>query len=377
MRICHLTTGMELQEARMYYRICYGLAERGLAVRLIAPEEPVEDAVVQLSEWNARLARTNRALRIGLALRAALAENADVYHFHGPESIPLGLALKVLRPSTSVVFDAREDYPPMMRVKYWVPRLLRPLLEQAMRVANLLASWCLDGIVTADPEVQKDFQRWSKTPTFVYYNFPTLSLFKPAETQPPTAKADLVFVGGISHRTGIFVLLDALVLLAKEGVRPTARLAGYTDGDAGRMTVLDGIYSRGLEAQVELSHGKIPYSQVPAWIRSGRIGLVPLQPIPKFMKNISVKTFEYWACGLPVIASDLPPIRPFLSDGKNGVFFEPTSPRDLARAIRYLVDSPAMCHVMGRNGQEQVYQVWNNKSQVDGLIDFYERICTR
>ena len=168
----------------------------------------------------------------------------------------------------------------------------------------------------------------------VYYNFPLLSMFKPPAVSDSDVKTDLVYVGGMSDRAGTFVLLDALSLLAKEGRRPSVRLAGYTDGEEGRRAVQNGIENRGLQAQVEF-RGRIPYSEVPGWIRSGRIGLVTLQPIPKFMKNIPSKMFEYWACGLPVIASDLPPIRQFLSDGKNGLLFDPSSPA-----------CPGSCHTL-------------------------------
>jgi glycosyltransferase involved in cell wall biosynthesis len=374
-RICHITT-FKLKDARIYYRMCYGLAERGLPAVLVAPEAPTEDMVVQCSAWNGCLARTSRSRRIGLALRAALAENADVYHIHEHELIPVALALKILHPSSAVVFDAREDYPALMRVKYWVPKPLRPLLALTAHAANLIAGLCLDGIVTADPDVENDFRRLGAKRTCVYYNFPTLSLFTRGGAVPPATRVDLVYVGGMSDRTGIFVLLDALALLAQEGIRPTVRLAGYTDGVGGQKAIRHGIDFRGLTAQVEL-RGTLPYEEVPAWIRSGRIGLVPLLPLPKFMKNITTKTFEYWACGLPVIASNLPPIRPFLTDGYNGVLFEPGSARDLARAIRLLLAAPAQGEAMGRNGQQQVYESWNNSSQTIDLLSFYEQLCKR
>jgi glycosyltransferase involved in cell wall biosynthesis len=210
----------------------------------------------------------------------------------------------------------------------------------------------------------------------VYYNFPTLSLFTPETAEPPIAQADLVYIGGMSERAGIFVLLDALALLAQQGITPSVRLAGYTDGAAGLAAIQQGIRSRGLNDQVELQ-GRIPHRQVPAWIRSGRIGLVPLQPIAKFMKNIPTKMFEYWACGLPVIASDLPPIRPFLTEGKNGLLFDPTSAKDLARAIAWLVRHPREGKTMGQYGQEQVHADWNNDRQIDALVGFYKQICQR
>ena len=375
MRICHITT-FKLKDARIYYRMCYGLAERGLSAVLVAPETPTEDMVVQCSAWNGRLARTSRSRRIGLALRAALAEKADVYHIHEQELIPVALVLKILHPSAAVVFDAREDYPALMRMKYWIPKPLRPLLALTAHGANLIAGLCLDGIVAADPDVENDFRLLGAKRTCVYYNFPTLSLFAPGRAVPPAARVDLVYVGGMSDRTGIFVLLDALALLAQEGIRPTVRLAGYTDGVGGQKTIRNGIDFRGLTAQVEL-RGTLPYEEVPAWIRSGRIGLVPLLSLPKFMKNITTKTFEYWACGLPVIASNLPPIHPFLTDGYNGVLFEPGSARDLARAIRLLLAAPAQGEAMGRNGQQQVYEIWNNGSQTADLLSFYEQLCKR
>ena len=375
MRICHITT-FKLKDARIYYRMCYGLAEQGLHAVLVAPEAPGEDLVVQCSAWNRRLARSSRFRRIGLALRAALAEHADVYHIHEQELIPVALALKILRPSAAVVFDAREDYPALMRVKYWVPKPLRPLLALTAHAANRVASLCLDGIVAADPDVENDFQLLGAKRTCVYYNFPTLSLFAPACRVPSATRADLVYVGGMSDRTGIFVLLDALALLAQEGIRPTVRLAGYTDGIEGQKTIRHGIDLRGLTAQVEL-RGTLPYEEVPAWIRSGRIGLVPLLPLPKFMKNITTKTFEYWACGLPVIASNLPPIRPFFTDGYNGILFEPGSAPDLARAIRLLLAAPAQGEAMGRNGQQQVCETWNNSSQTAGLLSFYKQLGKR
>jgi glycosyltransferase involved in cell wall biosynthesis len=356
--------------------MCGGLARRDLSVVLVAPAETRSDPAVGMSPWNARIGRAGRLARIVLALRAALAERADVYHFHDPELIPLGLALKALRPASAVVYDVHEDYPSMMLEKYWLPRWTRSAIAQGARVANWLAGRFLDGIVTADPGVERDFRAVAGDRTLVYYNFPVPRLFEPGSAAPAGPKVDLVYIGGMSERAGTFVLLDALTLLAGQGIRPTVRLGGYTDGEAGRLAVQEGIQSRHLEGQIEV-RGRIPHSQVPAWIRSGRIGLVTLQPIPKFLKNIPSKMFEYWACRLPVIAGDLPPIGQFLVDGKNGLLFSPSSAEDLARVIRHLIDHQDDVDTMGRQALQIVQEAWNNDQQVDGLVRFYERIHGR
>jgi glycosyltransferase involved in cell wall biosynthesis len=109
-------------------------------------------------------------------------------------------------------------------------------------------------------------------------------------------------------------------------------------------------------------------------MRSGHIGLVPLQAIPKFMKNIPSKMFEYWACGLPVIGSNLPPIRQFLREGQNGMLFCPSDPEDLARAIRYCIEHPEARKKMGCGGKDMITKEWNNDKQVEALIGFYQQI---
>jgi len=373
MRICHLTTVHPAKDTRIFYRMAQSLARRGLSVVLIAPGR-FEDSLVEASSWNGRVAGISwRVPRMFMALRAALHEQAEIYHFHDPELIPVGLALKLLKPSAAVVYDVHEDYPAMMRVKHWIPPLIRPWVAGVMRVANAGAGKFLNGIVTADPNVQEDFLHVAREKTLVFYNFPESSLFTSSGHEHSDIQADLVYVGGISERAGTFVLLDALTLLAQQGVHPTVRLAGYTDGQAGWAKVHEGICQRGLEKQIEYV-GRIPAWQVPDWIRSGRIGLVALQPIAKFLKNIPSKLFEYWACGLPVIASDLPPIRRFVSHGDNGWLFQATSAPDLAQAIRQLLDHPEQAAVMGRHGQQQVQETWNNDCQVNELIKFYEFI---
>jgi glycosyltransferase involved in cell wall biosynthesis len=371
MKICHITTVHPSKDARIFYRMCSGLAARGHEVTLIAPGPFMDEVGVSSSPWNDRIAPAGRVSRVILALRAALSESADIYHFHDPELIILGLALKLLKPSKTVVYDVHEDYPSMMLEKYWIPRPVRPLISNGMKIANRIASLCLDGIVTADPGVQSDFRKTAKDRSLVYYNFPVPELFK--STTNGIIKADLIYIGGMSERSGIFVLLEALALLAKKGLHPTAKLAGYTDGERGRVAIEEAIRNKGLESQVHLQ-GRIPHSEVPNWIRSGRVGLVMLQPIPKFMKNIPSKLFEYWACGRAVIASDLPPIRPFVAHRRNGLVFSPTDPESLALAIQYVIEHPAEAEQMGHLALAQVVGNWNNEYQIARLVKFYEKI---
>jgi len=374
MKVCHITTVHPAQDARIFYRMCRGLAAKQIPVTLLAPDWFQEEPSLRPSTWNRRLGRASRPRRIGVALRAALAENATLYHFHDPELIPMALTLKALRPSAVVVYDVHEDYPSMMLEKYWLPRRLRPTASTGIGMAHWAAGKFLDGIVTADGAVAEDFAKFAAEKIFCFYNFPSMDVFAAAE--PAARSADLVYLGGMSERAGTFLLLDALARLARQGSRPTVRLAGYTDGEKGRAAVTEGIRARGLGSQIELA-GRLAHARVPEWISAGRIGLVPLQAIAKFQKNIPSKMFEYWACGLAVLASDLPPARRFVSSGENGLLFVAGDATDLAEKLRSLLAKPDLVQAMGRNGRRQIENQWNNEKQIDGLIDFYRRIAAR
>jgi glycosyltransferase involved in cell wall biosynthesis len=154
------------------------------------------------------------------------------------------------------------------------------------------------------------------------------------------------------------------------------RLAGYTDGDKGLAAIHTALLQLGLSDQVEF-HGRLAHHEVPAWLRSGRIGLVLLQAVPKFMKNIPSKMFEYWACGLPVLASDLPPARQFLVEGQNGCLFSPSSAVHLAGRIAHLLQDPGKCQSLGRAGRRMIEAEWNNERQVDALVGFYKTLSQK
>ena len=377
MKICHITTVHPAQDARIFYRMCRALAARNHDVVLIAPETFTAEPRLRPSHYNDRLGGAGRLRRSGaLALEAALGEEADLYHFHDPELIPMALMLKMRRRNRVVVYDVHEDYPSMMRHKHWLPPWTRPAAAVSARLANWIAAHVLDGIVTADGGVAADFEKAGTANVFVHYNFPPADFASRNNPGPVSPSWDLVYIGGLSQRTGIFIVFDALRILAQRGLRPTLRLAGYTDGEAGWAAIDAALRALGLHSQVKFD-GRIAHSEVPGWLQRGRIGLVPLQAVPKFMKNIPTKMFEYWACGLPVLASDLPPARQFVVEGENGYRFAPASATHLAERLAHLLRHPDICLRLGHNGRAMIESHWNNDQQVAGLIGFYENLLDR
>ena len=78
--------------------------------------------------------------------KAALAENADIYHFHDPELIPAGIMLKLK--GKKVIYDVHEDYPQHMLSKIWIPSPFRRMASWFVWQMEKFVARSIDAIVT-------------------------------------------------------------------------------------------------------------------------------------------------------------------------------------------------------------------------------------
>src|SRR6476646_3801063 len=114
-RIVHLTSVHTARDNRILDRECRYLATRGYSVTLIAPhacDEMIDNVYIRAVPTPS--SRRQRMAHVGRAVyRLAVAEDADLYHFHDPELIPFALLLR--RRNKKVIYDVHEDYPSSIR----------------------------------------------------------------------------------------------------------------------------------------------------------------------------------------------------------------------------------------------------------------------
>lgn len=304
-------------------------------------------------------------------LRKALTLQADVYHLHDPELIPLGLVLARLF-GKRVVYDAEEDFPSMMQTKAWIPTVLRTSATRITEASESLAARYFEGVITADPSTLRRMTRTGRSQKLVFFNLPALELFP--EPIHENKRFDFVYRGGLSDRCGTLLLLHALRSVIDAGNEASLLLVGYFENLVSEQAVRQQISLLKLEEWVQVESGKIPHELMAEKLSVGRVGVCPLLSIPKFRHNIPVKIFEYWACALPVIASDLPPIVPFFRQEKFGLLFRPGDVKSLASAMLWMLRHPAEAHQMGSLGRNAVRDRLNNRCESQKLRRFYERI---
>jgi glycosyltransferase involved in cell wall biosynthesis len=85
-----------------------------------------------------------------------------------------------------------------------------------------------------------------------------------------------------------------------------------------------------------------------------------------------LKILESMAAGVPVVASDLPAVRELMADGVHGRLVAPDRPGELARAIRVLLDYPAVRARLGAAARAHVaaHFTWAaSTARLRGLYD--------
>ena len=76
-----------------------------------------------------------------------------------------------------------------------------------------------------------------------------------------------------------------------------------------------------------------------------------------------------------MVASDLPPIRPFFAS-RAGLLFRPGRAEELATHIGWLLDHPEAAARMGNQGRARVEQRFNNEREAHKLHKFVMRIAS-
>lgn len=98
------------------------------------------------------------------------------------------------------------------------------------------------------------------------------------------------------------------------------------------------------------------------YLATADIGLQPDPKNPRTDTAIAVKTLEYMAFGLPVVAFDLDQTRRTV--GAAGVYATPNDPRSFARAIDELLADPGRRAAMGIEGRRRVEEelAWDRQA---------------
>jgi glycosyltransferase involved in cell wall biosynthesis len=86
------------------------------------------------------------------------------------------------------------------------------------------------------------------------------------------------------------------------------------------------------------------------------------------MLGASNKPFDYIACGLALLVSDLPDWTKLYVANGFGRSCDPDDPKSIAAAIRSFIEHPLETRAMGQRGQARIAQDWNYETQFEPVL---------
>ena len=123
--------------------------------------------------------------------------------------------------------------------------------------------------------------------------------------------------------------------------------------------------------------GKLNREQVNDLYGEARVGVVLYQYAGNNVDSQPAKLFEYMAAGIPVVTSNFPLWRELVEKNNCGICVDQTNPKEIAKAINYLLDNPEIGQEMGLNGRNAVLSKYNWEHELAKLDDLYKAMIIR
>lgn len=96
-----------------------------------------------------------------------------------------------------------------------------------------------------------------------------------------------------------------------------------------------------------------------------------------FSEGMSNTILEGMACGLPIVASDVPGNRCWLEEGVNALFFASDNPEELASRLTCLARDPGLLRCLGDENRRLTERAFDNRDFVERYHQLYRALLRR
>lgn len=371
-KVCHLASKHKMNDMRIFEKECKSLAKAGFDVTLIGfgdtAKTEVIDGVRCISLFypiknNLELLRK----RNKMSLETALEVDADIYHLHEPELLPVGMKLK--RKGKIVIFDSHEYYGWQLRDNIHKIKVIKTPAFLMKVFGNLYMRYekhvCmkLDGVVQVCTMNGVDYFDHRCQKTLFIRNLPSLSDYTRKTPIDYSQGPAVAMIGGITKERGITQLIEA-------AYQAKAKL------------LLAGAFSpKTYETELKESpayacvdyKGFLDKKGMVALLEEANIGASTLLNVGQYDKidTLPTKVYDYMSMQLPVVISNTDFAQKMNEKYHFAICIDPEKPEDIADAIKWLKEHPEQAVEMGNNGRKAIEEEFNWEKESEKLVDFY------
>lgn len=324
--------------------------------------ESVLDREINQVRWNRRIARVLEGQKFDLVYERHSIWNMGAMKWAKSKGIP-----SVLEVNAPLIDEQTEH---------------RGLVQR--RLAENLTRWAMDlagAIYVVSSEIVPYCQRFLPDDRHVAVipNGVNTNRFSPSVTPAVNLPEFTIgFVGSLKPWHGIDELLEAFEVLNENPDEPASRLLIVGDGPR-RNEIRAFVNGRPhLKSQVRIA-GAVTPNEVPAWLTSMDVAVAPYPDNENFYFS-PLKLFEYMSAGRAIVASSAGQIPKVVSDGQNGLLYQPGNARQLANCLRRLRDDSTLVADLGVNARRDALprdwsHVLDRVLQLAGLSSKRNEFC--
>lgn len=359
MKICHVSSAHNRNDARIYYKEILSLKKAGHTVCLIIADGFGNDTQKSIFDVGKPQNRMDRVFRVQNKItKQAKKIDADIYHIHDPELLRFALRMKSL--NKIVIYDIHEDLPRQILTKKYI--IFKRIFSGLFEYWENKKAKGIDYLITATDHIKKRFSKINPN-TISIKNYPISDELQEVNKKNKSLNS-ICYIGGLSQARGTQEIIEVCYDL-----QVPLNIAGrFLDKDFKRKISLSNAWKHANY------HGFVQRDEIKNILEKSYLGVVTLYPMESYIHALPVKMFEYMSAGLPVIASNFPEWKHIIEKNNCGVCVDPCNLNEIKEAIKYLIDHPNEAAQMGENGRKAVLNKYNWSIEEQKLLSVYKKI---
>lgn len=363
--VTHLTSAHQRFDVRIYNKECLSLSHiKNYQINLVVADNKGDEIKdnIHIYDVGTLAGRFNRMFKTTKrVLKKAIELDSDIYHFHDPELIPIGLKLKKL--GKIVIFDIHENTDLQILEREWIPIVVRKPISIMFSKYEKYACKKFDYLLVPQVAMYEKFAKINNTE--VIGNFPHSDNINVLYDKQ-YSKYKLLYSGSITESRGLFNMLNLLLELVKINKKYSITIAGSMSQE-----LLEKAKNHDAWESIEYL-GYLSQENLKKVYHEHSIGLIMFNNVGQYYMAYSLKLFEYMQNGLTIVMPNFGDWIHFNKVNDVGYNIDVKNSETIAKVINDITLKSLETNAIKNN--ELVKDKFSWKNEENKLYKIYEKV---